>query len=251
MTDGRQSTPPFSTTLTDVIIPNADLRRLWDRWVLECDADQIGDLYTIQALVWREVVSAGEALARLRARKTTDGLTVPLQIQCLPSEMLPIAEQGVPDAAIAGIEFDGIGRPRTYWLYDRHPDEANRLGGRPQVRPVASAAIMHVYRPQRFGQLRGEPWLTRAIVPLHDLHDYVDAELVRKRTAALFGVIVTDPQPTPSAAVIDGGDPDGGAATEEQQQLPPLQATASTAACCTKARGRSSPTSPWRSRSAS
>lgn len=85
---------------------------------------------------------------------------------------------------------------------------------------------MHVYRPQRFGQLRGEPWLTRAIVPLHDLHDYVDAELVRKRTAALFGVIVTDPQPTPSAAVIDGGDPDGGAATEEQQQLPPLQAGA-------------------------
>ena len=80
--------------------------------------------------------------------------------------------------------------------------------------------------PDALRQLRGEPWLTRAIVPLHDLHDYVDAELVRKRTAALFEVIVTDPQPTPSAAVIDGGDPDAGAPTEEQQVLSPLQAGA-------------------------
>ena len=207
-------------------IPNAELRRRWDAWVLECDADQLGDFYTVQALVWREVVAAGEALARLRPRKLSDGLTVPLQIQCLPSEMLPLTDSSVPDSAIAGIEFDGIGRPRTYWLYDRHPDEANRLGGRPQVKPVASPEIMHVYRPMRFGQLRGEPWLTRAIVPLHSIHDYTDAELVRKQTAALFGVIVTDPQPTPSAAVIDGGDPDGGAATDEQQDLPPLQAGA-------------------------
>ena len=45
--------------------------------------------------------------------------------------------------------------------------------------------------PLRPGQIRGEPWLARALVKLHELDQYDDAELVRKKTAAMFAGFIT------------------------------------------------------------
>jgi lambda family phage portal protein len=45
----------------------------------------------------------------------------------------------------------------------------------------------------RPGQQRGFPWLTSIIVQLHELDQYEDAELVRKKTAALFAAFITEP----------------------------------------------------------
>src|SRR3546814_16679591 len=39
--------------------------------------------------------------------------------------------------------------------------------------------------------IRGEPWLTRALVKLNELDQYDDAELVRKKTAAMFAGFIT------------------------------------------------------------
>jgi capsid protein len=41
------------------------------------------------------------------------------------------------------------------------------------------------------GQIRGEPWLARALVKLNELDQYDDAELVRKKTAAMFAGFIT------------------------------------------------------------
>ena len=47
----------------------------------------------------------------------------------------------------------------------------------------------------RPGQIRGEPWLSRALVKLNELDQYDDAELVRKKTAAMFAGFVTRANP--------------------------------------------------------
>jgi hypothetical protein len=49
-----------------------------------------------------------------------------------------------------------------------------------------------VLRP---GQIRGEPWLSRALVKLNELDQYDDAELVRKKTAAMFAGFITRQNP--------------------------------------------------------
>jgi lambda family phage portal protein len=51
--------------------------------------------------------------------------------------------------------------------------------------------IIHLFRPLRPGQIRGEPWLARALVKLNELDQYDDAELVRKKTAAMFAGFIT------------------------------------------------------------
>ena len=55
---------------------------------------------------------------------------------------------------------------------------------------MPAADICHLYRAQRAGQDRGEPWLARALRTLYDFDGYFDAELVRKKNAArLVGFI--------------------------------------------------------------
>jgi capsid protein len=56
---------------------------------------------------------------------------------------------------------------------------------------VPASEIIHLFRPLRPGQIRGEPWLARALVKLNELDQYDDAELVRKKTAAMFAGFIT------------------------------------------------------------
>ena len=59
-------------------------------WTDEADADGQTDLYGMQALAARAMFEAGECFIRRRVRRPTDGLSVPLQLQLLEAEMLPL-----------------------------------------------------------------------------------------------------------------------------------------------------------------
>jgi lambda family phage portal protein len=140
----------------------------------------------------------GECFIRLRPRRPEDRLTVPLQLQLLEAEHLPLTlNTELPSGNVvrSGIEFDAMGRRVAYHLYRSHPEDGrlspmSGQGGQDTVR-VPAAEIMHLYRVLRPGQIRGEPWLSRALVKLNELDQYDDAELVRKKTAAMFAGFIT------------------------------------------------------------
>jgi lambda family phage portal protein len=67
--------------------------------------------------------------------------------------------------------------------------------------PVPAQYVLHLFRPLRPGQLRGQPWLTQVLVKLYELDQYDDAELVRKKTAAMFAGFIT--KTAPDAPVMD------------------------------------------------
>jgi lambda family phage portal protein len=73
-------------------------------------------------------------------------------------------------------------------------DTGGFIGGLDTVR-VPASEIVHLFRPLRPGQIRGEPWLARALVKLNELDQYDDAELVRKKTAAMFAGFITRMSP--------------------------------------------------------
>ncbi len=69
---------------------HTEARQLWDDWVPHADAHgELLNYYGLQGLVMAEVVEAGECFVRLRSRRSTDGLPVPLQLQLLESEHVP------------------------------------------------------------------------------------------------------------------------------------------------------------------
>lgn len=170
------------------------LSAAWLRWTDEADAEGLTDLYGQQRRAARELFLAGEVFFRERPRRPEDGLSVPLQYQMLPSEMLPVEDNrslGNGNEVRQGIEFDAIGRRVAYWFYRRHPDDysATRSGtyATQQVR-VPASQVLHVLDPVEAGQIRGLSRLAPAILPLWLLDLYDDAELDRKRVAALYTV---------------------------------------------------------------
>ena len=170
------------------------LSELWAEWVKVSDADGVLDFYGQQVLAVREMGEAGESFARLRTRRLSDGLPVPLQVQLLPAEQVPL-EYNTPygtNSVTQGIERNALLRRVAYWCRSEHPNDWT--GGMLRVdlspRPVPAEDMCHLYNVIRIGQLRGLPWLAGAVTTLHQLGSYLDAELLRKQMAAALVAFV-------------------------------------------------------------
>jgi len=186
-----------SSTIADAA-KKEELQALWLAWTDDADAEGLTDLYGLQRRAAREVFLSGEVFIRIRPRRAEDGLTVPLQLQMLPVEMLPLdMNRTLPGAGLIrqGIEFDGIGRRVAYHFLRRHPGDLTDPGLAGETVRVPAADVIHVLDPVEAGQLRGVSRFAAAIVKLFTLDLYDDAELERKKIAAMFAMFITSPAP--------------------------------------------------------
>jgi lambda family phage portal protein len=200
----------------------AQVQRLWLEWTDESDAEGFTDFYGQQRRVAREVFIAGEVFVRFRPRRPEDGLVVPLQLQMLPSEMLPLNHNEVlPSGNVIrqGIEFDRIGRRVAYHFLRRHPGDTTDPAMAGEKVRVPASEVIHVIDPVEAGQLRGVSRFAPAIVKLFLLDLYDDAELDRKKTAAMHALFITTPAPTEPFDVAESDGQDG----ERQIDLQPGQ----------------------------
>lgn len=206
----------FSTAASQTVRKTLD--RTYAAWSKVCDADGRLPLGGLVAAAVRARRQDGECLIRLRRRTTGDGLPVPLQLQLLEIDWLDTQRTGGAlgsNQIINGIEYDALGRPAAYWLFDQHPGDALRRPGlRVQSRRISAADVIHVYNPERPGQGRGISSLAPVIVRVRDLQLYEDAELARKNLETRLSVLVsgdpaalaTPPAPGESANPAATGD---------------------------------------------
>ncbi len=188
-----------------------NLHALWLRWTDESDSTETTDFYGQQSMVCREVVEAGEIFARLRPRRESDGLSVPLQIQLLEGEHVPLWKNEMLPGGFSvrgGIEFNAIGRRVAYHMYPEHPSELLNVRGL-ETKRIDAAGVMHVFKPLRAGQHRGEPWLATTLALLNDLEKYESAELMRKQMAAMMAFFITKLDPAGAGLFGDEEDVDG------------------------------------------
>ena len=173
------------------------IQDLWNDWTEEADLNGLCDFYGLQSLVSRALIDAGECLVKFIPRSANEDLSVPLQLQVLEADHLDesyntIAPNG--NEIRMGIEIDAEGKRQAYWLFKEHPGEYFILSGINRIDRVRVPAseCLHIFRPMRPGQMRGRPWLSSIIVKLRELDQYEDAELVRKKTAAMFGGFIEE-----------------------------------------------------------
>jgi lambda family phage portal protein len=192
------------------------LQALWLHWTDESDAEGLTDFYGLQRRVAREVFMTGECFVRFRPRREDDGLSVPLQLQVLPAEMLPLERNGPVglggNMIRQGIELDAIGRRVAYHFFRRHPSDVTEPGLAGEVVRVPASEVLHIIDPTEAGQLRGVSRFAPAIVKLFLLDQYDDAELDRKKVAALYAMFVTTPPNEDNPIAPRGED-------EDEQQL--------------------------------
>ena len=60
---------------------------------------------------------------------------------------------------------------------------------------MPAEAVLHIRKPIEAGQLRGLPWITPTLVRLFQMDQYMDAQVERQKTAALFVGFVTVASP--------------------------------------------------------
>lgn len=169
------------------------LRELWNDWAPVADAAGVMDVYGVQYQAARARREAGEVFLRLRQRRPSDGLPVPMQVQVVEADLCPAGYHTTAPSGNeiqSGIELDAIGRRVAYWMYRKHPDDGGNLAD--MVR-VPADQVIHHFIPLRPGQLRGEPVTTQALVRAYQFDQYDDAELERKKTRADYTGVIKKP----------------------------------------------------------
>lgn len=180
----------------------ARLIEVWDAWVREADADGVLDFYGLQTLATRTWIASGEVFIRLRPRKLDDGLTVPLQIQLIEPDMVPMIDHdawpGMPagNRIRSGIELNRIGRRVAYWVYREHPGEYHGHVSLSDLVRIPADMMLHMFEPLRPGQLRGVSDFATVLTKLRGVMDFDDAVLERQRLANLFAMFITRSNPS-------------------------------------------------------
>ncbi|WP_375614629.1 phage portal protein [Bartonella sp. AC535YNZD] len=203
---------------------------LWWQWADEADYDEDASFYGLQATIAREVFLTGECFVRLHYVDLYGRSGVPLQLQVYPTEMLDLTYNGPAEIEgnyiRMGIEFDASGKRVAYHFWEHHPYDdcpANRAFKSQERIRVPTEMVIHIKERRIAGQLRGSPKITRCMTKIFQLESYDDAELDRKRMAALFAAFVKDNSPN-VAKLSDNRDKND---VEEEYEAPAIAPGAS------------------------
>jgi lambda family phage portal protein len=166
-------------------------------WTDACDFDQRRDFYGFQADVLRNLLVDGECLVIL---SPTGRGEIPLELKLLACEFLDRARVQI-DKVMDGIEYGPDGKRVAYWIYPR----ANPAGF-PNFQSVRVPAdqVLHIFSPIAPGVPRGVSWLEPAMTAMHELQSFLEAELVRSRTASLYCGYIQTPSGAVNLPTTDG-----------------------------------------------
>lgn len=184
------------------------LKSAWQKWADSTACDFYGRLnfWGIQHMIMKTVAEAGEVLV---VRRYEGGQ---LRLQILEPEFLDQNRDGYSMVGggdiVQGVELDNQGRRVAYWLYESHPQDVRGMSSAKSNRVLAKD-VLHIFRQERPGQVRGVPFAAAGILKLRDLDEYEDAQLVRQKIAACFSVFVRD-------TATDGTPSDGASTLSER-----------------------------------
>ena len=166
---------------------------IWREWCVNADSANRLDFDEIQFLAVRKIVEDGEVLA-LPVIVNDDWRNLKRAIELVEADRLtpPLSSKITPKNT-TGVETGNRGEPKYYHIRkagsstDFVKIAARDGNGRPKV--------LHIFRSNRAGQLRGVPFFAPVLTYFKDLADYLEAEVVAARVAACLAVFVTANDP--------------------------------------------------------
>jgi len=191
---GDGITPIFHSTGNAAVDEKRD--RLWARWAKQASATDGLSVYGLQALSTRGMIESGESLIIRRRQRPADLEDVPLRLQVVEGDFIDSNRNQPFDGdsrIVNGVQVDTTGKITGYWLFHDHP--GNGFGNFWYSQSGMSEFyrredVIHLYRATRPGQVRGVPWLAPAMIEINQLRDYEFAEMMRKKAASAFALVV-------------------------------------------------------------
>lgn len=170
---------------------------------------------------WAKAVGLAEKLRTMRMARAQDGeafaiLTsnprlptpVKLDLRLVEADQVTTPDLNALDSnAVDGIVFDSSGNPVEYHVLRTHPGDTLGVVGR-QYDRLPAASVLHWFRMDRPGQVRGIPDIMPALPLFAQLRRYTLAVIAAAETAATFaGILYTDAPPGGEAEPAEPFDP--------------------------------------------
>lgn len=154
---------------------------------------------------WARRIRLAEKLHTLRQAKATDGESFALlslnpalpglvKLDVVPVECdrvrTPVEKMGYPDI-LEGVRFDAGFNPVSYFVFDRHPgDVGYNASLYPEWKEIPARFVLHQFRMDRPGQIRGVPEIGAALPLFADCRRYTLAVIRAAETAADHAMVI-------------------------------------------------------------
>jgi lambda family phage portal protein len=174
----------------------------WEDWGKVCDITGQQTLRDMCETMVGGLPSDGEFLLRLILGKDA-GNKYGLALQLIDVDRIDTTYNAAAthntNAVIMGVEVDTYRRPLALHLYAGHPSDGIN-SNRQRIR-VPMAELIHYFKKERPGQVRGIPWMAPGMLSLHHLGNFkLSALLAAEHGANHYGFFTS----------ADGGPPIGG-----------------------------------------
>ncbi len=197
-------------------LANNILKDMWDEWTKPENCTITGDVSfrEASALELKTIAVDGEVFLKLISNKNANkfGFTYQILDAALCDEGYNSVNPKTGNQIIMGIEYNSYMKPVAYYFRKTDSKEIVYNGtyySQDYVR-IPAEQIIHLYRKEFVGQLRGISWFLPVAYRMNILKGYQEAVLLNARSAAMkTGVLV--PKDSASAlteANIAGGDED-------------------------------------------
>ena len=187
---------------------NDRIERAFRRWGEKGSCEVTGQLSwrDLERLIIRTVARDGEVLVRFWNIKGRNPES--LQLEIIDPQRL---DQHYKTGNVRlGVETDAAGRPVAYYLKSRIADKT----GKEKLERVPADQILHIYRQDRPGQMRGMTWMSSAMVTMHMLEKYQESAMVAAREGANKMGFWSTPDGDPSRVAEQEADGDFVSETE-------------------------------------
>lgn len=172
----------------------AKLQELWNEWQSDCDISGTNNLSSLLSLAVRERWEAGEVFLRFIP---DDHGVVPLKLMLIEAEQCKLDENHANEKGktVGGVTLDAKGRVVSYTFYKEHPGESLVTKDFLQTVEIPAEEICHYFKQIWAGQVRGIPEAFATLLKSREMLEYDEAELNRKKLAAMMAAFVITQNP--------------------------------------------------------
>jgi lambda family phage portal protein len=175
---------------------NDAVETAWEEWQRECDLAGRMHFRDLCENLVGGLPSDGEFLVRM-VRGADAGNRFNFALQVIDVDRIDTHYNGTYEGrrVIMGVEVDGYDRALAVHVLSVHPSEA--AGSARQRERVPMENLIHGFKVERAGQVRGIPWMAPGMLSLHHLGGFMlSALLAAEHGANHFGFFLTpDGQP--------------------------------------------------------
>lgn len=170
-----------------------ELLDLYKDWCRRPEVTWQHDWPSAQRLLARTWYRDGEVFGQLVEGVSPwldHGTKVPLSIEMLEPDFVPMEYQAMSPTIAQGIEVNAWGRPVGYWVHKQDPAGVMGLLTAGGLKRIESARMLHLANRHRIRQLRGVSVFASVLGRLDDLKDYEESERIAAKVAASMAAFI-------------------------------------------------------------